>query len=266
MKRVGAATGVLALVLAGLPATARASEPSPAQPVAAEPEPAPSTEPAPDYQPGWDEPIPTTAPTAEAPAAPPPPVATPEPEREVVAENREGRGLLIGAGVAAGIGLVANAIRIYTVTVPCQTDTQRFCSGPWTIATIFAWAPNNASLVLAGVGASLRGKHDATLDPQRHRQRSRGLTAAGAVLLGTGALANILLRVAWFSDWVSPEGPEIFDFARPGQAIGYYGGLQLSSMMMAAGIGSLTYAGARPRKRQVSVAPMGYGLQLTGRF
>jgi hypothetical protein len=182
------------------------------------------------------------------------------------ASRREGRGLLIAAGIASGVGLIANAVRVYTVTVPCQTDSQQFCTGPWALATAFAWGPNIASIPLAGVGAGLRGRYDATYAPELHRRRARGMTAAGAVLLGTGALASLLLRIAWFTDWVSPQGRELFDFAHTGQSIAYYGGTQLSSMAMAAGAGMLAYGSARPRRRQVSIAPTGMGLQISGRF
>jgi hypothetical protein len=65
---------------------------------------------------------------------------------------------------------------------------------------------------------------------------------------------------------VSPEGRELFDFARTGQAIAYYGGLQLTSMAMAAGVGMLSYGGARPRRAKVAITPMGMGMQVSGRF
>ncbi|HWB73768.1 MAG TPA: hypothetical protein VG755_02410 [Nannocystaceae bacterium] len=236
-----------------------------------------TSEPTPEYQPGWDEPQPEPPPPTETTTAPPPtvseplpatPPATPPPQptNDARTERHEGRGLLIGAGVAAGIGLVANSMRVYIVNVPCQTDSQQGCSGSWALSTAFAWGPNLASIALAGVGGDLRGRYAATYDPEGHRRRSRGMTAAGAVLLGTGALANILLRVGWFSDWVSPQGREFFDFARTGEAIAYYGGLQLSSMAMATGIGMLSYGGARPRKPKVAIMPMGMGMQLRGRF
>jgi hypothetical protein len=230
----------------------------------------------PDAQPGWDEPLPEPpppSPTTTTTSVPPPTIVEPlpappppTPTHEAKAERDEGKGLLIGAGVAAGIGLIANSVRVYVVNVPCQTDEQHYCTGPWTFASVFAWGPNMASLALAGVGGGLHGRYAATVDPEGHRRRSRGMTVAGAVLLGTGALGSILLRVGWFTDWVNPQGRELFDFARTGQAIAYYGGLQASSMAMAAGIGMLSYAGARPRKPKVAIMPMGMGVQLRGRF
>ena len=245
-------------------------------------EPPAATAPEGDYQPGWDdpqqpapppaEPTPATTTTAPPPTiaeplpATPPATPPPEPTKDARAQRSEGKGLLIGAGVAAGIGLIANSVRVYTVNVPCQTDSQAYCTGPWVISTLFAWGPNLASLALAGVGGGLHGRYAATLDPAGHRRRGRGMITAGAVLLGTGALASILLRIGWFTDWVSPEGRELFDFARTGQAIAYYGGLQLSSMAMAAGIGMLSYGNARPRKPKVAIMPMGMGVQLRGRF
>jgi hypothetical protein len=174
--------------------------------------------------------------------------------------------MLIAAGATAGAGLVANAFRIYTVTIPCQTDSQNRCSGPWVVESMFAWGFNQTSIVLAAVGGHMRGRHDATHDSDRHRTRKSGAITAGAVLLATGVVANIVLRSVWLHDYVTPEGPEAFDFALMGHSIAYYGGLQVSSLMVASGLGALTYGAARPRNRQVFFSPSPFGLQVHGRF
>jgi hypothetical protein len=152
------------------------------------------------------------------------------------------------------------------VTVPCQTDLQEDCSAPWVAESIFAWAFNGASIALAAAGGHIRGKHDANYDRENHKRRKRGAITAGIVLMSTGAVANIILRSAWLYDYVTPEGPEIFDFAYVGHSAGYYGGLQLSSWVFASGVGALLYGTASPDRRKVSISPSPFGVTVEGRF
>lgn len=174
---------------------------------------------------------------------------------------------MIGAGATAAVGLLANALRAYIVTVPCQTPEQDYCTGPWAFGSVFAWIANPTSSVLFGIGGAERGRYDASLDPARHRGRRAALVTIGSLMLSVGLAGNILIRSAWLNDYLHPEGPEVFDFARPGDSIGYYGGLQGTSLLIGGGAALLGYGSARSRKPPpVSVAPMGYGLQLSGRF
>ncbi|HET6584335.1 MAG TPA: hypothetical protein VFG69_12825 [Nannocystaceae bacterium] len=229
-------------------------------------------------QPGWDdEPIP---PAPDSAPVPPPvvtqPLPTPAPAPVVPSEaqRRTGNALWIAAGVTAGVGLVLNASRAYIVSGPCQTGNGTGgCETSWALVTPFNYAFNIASIGLAGAGGGLRGRYDATLDPDGHQGRRPVLISVGASLLALGLATSITMRSLWLGDWANPQGPEVFDFARTGHAFGYYGGLQLSSMAMAAGVAMLVYGAARPRRaatakrrKHLLVMPSGAGLALTGRF
>jgi hypothetical protein len=230
-------------------------------------------------QPGWDdEPIPPPPqPTPPPPATSQPipvlePTPTPVPPSE--AQRRTGNGLWIAAGITSGIGLVLNGVRAHIVSGPCQTDNGTgACETSWGLVTPFNYVFNLASIGLAGSGGGLRGRYDATLDPEAHAGRRPVLVTVGASMLALGLAANITMRTLWFSDWVNPQGSELFDFARPGHAFGYYGGLQLSSMSMAFGLAMLVYGTARPRRAKTAkrrghmlVMPSGMGLSLSGKF
>lgn len=217
----------------------------------------------------------TTTTTVPAPVPPPvAPVAAPVyqdvPEAEIQARRREGNGLLIGAGVALALASVANGLRAFVVVDPCQTDDQTGCRAGWFMTSTVAWAMNATAITLAGVGGKARGAADATDRAPRHRERRGGLIAGGAILLALGMSANIALRTVWIIDYSTPGGDEALDFAVPTDAAAYYGGLQLSSLAIAAGVGSLAYGGARAMKRRVVLTPMlggrMAGLQLSGRF
>ncbi len=229
--------------------------------------------------PGWedDAPIPPAAgPTPPTPAPAPtpaveptPPPAAPAPPSE--AKRRAGNGLLIGAGALAGVGLVLSGARAYIVSGPCQEQGQPACEVSWGVVSPFAWIVNVASLGMAGAGAGLRGSYDAAADPEGQQARRAPFITAGAVLLVAGLTTSITMRSLWLADYSSPEGDEMFDFAKPGDAYGYYGGLQLSSLAMAFGIGMLVHGTIRPRRtahrRATIVAapgPMSFGL--SGRF
>jgi hypothetical protein len=244
-------------------------------------------------QPGWDDdpippapgPTPTPAPTpapappptvapaaAPAPAQPPPQPLAPPSE----AQRRSGNGMWIAAGITSGVGLLLNGARAYIVSGPCQTAEETgSCKTSWGLVTPFTMVLNVASIGLAGAGGGLRGRYDATVDPDRHAGRRPVLVTVGASMLAIGLATSITIRTLWFADWVSPQGPESFDFAKTGHAFGYYGGLQLSSMSMAIGIAMLVYGTARPRRAptptakrrgHMMVMPSGMGLQLVGKF
>jgi hypothetical protein len=222
--------------------------------------------------PGWDdEPIaPPPEPGAPAPvAAAPAPTPAPAPPSE--ARRRVGTGLLIGAGGLAAVGTILNGARVYIVSGPCQREGQPGCEVSWGLVTPFAWIVNLASIGLAGAGAGVRGRYDATVDPEAHARRRAPLVAAGASLLVVGFATSLTLRALWLNDYSDPQGREIFDFAKTGHALGYYGGLQLSSIAMAAGVAMLVHSTARGRrtaKRRGSMVavPSPFGLAMSGRF
>ena len=79
------------------------------------------------------------------------------------------------------------------------------------------------------------------------------------------------ITIAHETDYSSPQGEETFDFAKPGHAFGYYGGLQLSSLAMAFGLGMLVHGTVRPRRaahrrRTIVATPGPLGIGLSGRF
>ena len=218
----------------------------------------------------------TTTTTVPAPTPPPAaPVATPgfepAPPADIEARRREGNGLLIGAGVAIAVAAAANGVRGFVVADPCQTDDQSGCRAGWFMSSGVAWAMNATAITLAGVGAKARGAADATDRVERHRRRRAGMIAGGAIMLGLGVMTNIGLRLVWLIDYASPGGDEALDFSVPTDAAAYYGGLQLSSILIAAGVGSLAYGTARPMRRgRLTLTPVlggtMAGLQLSGRF
>ena len=65
-----------------------------------------------------------------------------EEEEEDDPPNRgTGNALLIAAGATGALGIIFNALRVYTVTGPCQTTTQDNCSAAWTTTgTPFRWS------------------------------------------------------------------------------------------------------------------------------
>ena len=231
------------------------------------------TEPAP----GWEDDPPIAEPPAPPPAQSDAPVVADvpaaAPARPSEATRRVGTGLLIGAGGLAAIGTVLNGARIYVVSGPCQREGQPGCEVSWGFVTTFAWIVNIASIGLAGGGGGVRGRYDATADPEAHANRRGPLVATGASLLVLGFATSLTLRGFWLGDYSDPRGREIFDFAKTGHAIGYYGGLQLSSIAMAVGIAMLTHATARPgrsrtakRRGSIVAAPSPFGLAMSGRF
>jgi hypothetical protein len=259
------------------PAPAPASAGSPElRPAMGEPE-------GPPREPTWDDvlgdqaqppapPQPTvTQPPAPTPTAPKP--LPPPTQQQVEDQRRLGNGLLIGAGVTGIVASLLNGLRVYIVTVPCQTDSQDGCSLGWFVTTPFVFGTNIAAAALAGAGGRERGTSDTWLARERARRRTPVLLSLGIPLMALGAATSISLRGLWLSDYSSPEGAEIFDFARPGHAFAYYGTQQLSASMFAAGIGMISYASAANRERaryNISSTPwIGNGvagLQLRGRF
>ena len=213
-------------------------------------------------------PAPATAPApAPAPAAAPAPALAPPSE----AKRRTGNGLLIGAGAMATVGIILNGTRAYIASGPCQERGQPACEEAWGFTSAFTWLVNVAALGMTGAGAGLRGSYDAAADPEAQQFRRGPFIAAGATLLVVGFATNVTLKSLWLADYSSPQGEETFDFAKPGHAFGYYGGLQLSSLAMAFGLGMLVHGTVRPRRaahrrRTIVATPGPLGIGLSGRF
>jgi hypothetical protein len=245
-----------------LPASTYAAEPRPGwdDDAVVPPAPAPASAPAP--------PPTTTAPVASTEV----PSASPISDERLQRQRRNGNALWVGAVITAGLATVFNGWRASIVSGPCQTDNESAgCELAWHLTTPLTWGLNVGSIALAGAGAGVRGRYDATVDAQRHAERRSAMVTAGTTLLVAGFLASVTLRSLWFSDWVEPHGRETFDFSRRSHAFGYYGGLQLSSMAIGAGVAMLVHSTRRAprigkRPAPLLVMPSGAGLQLVGRF
>jgi hypothetical protein len=272
-------------VALGVATPAHAQEPAPVEPAATPSEPVPQT---------WDEVLaesPPAAAPAAAPAttpattaAPPPaiPVSAPEPAaRPLIARpsdavledtRRSGNALLIAAGATGVVATLLNGVRVYLVTGPCQTDSQDGCRIGWFLASPFTFAANGASFGLAGAAGRERGTYDGWMRPDRHRRRSPLMLSLGIPLIGLGFAASVALRGVWLADYTSPENGTAFDFAKPGHAVAYYGGQQLSAIAVAAGIGMISYQIAGSRVRRHSgiatpwIGPSIAGVQYVARF
>jgi len=284
MGRVAARSGAFVLALAvALPA--RATEP--ATPVADPPATSPELRPAmgepegPPPEQTWDDvlgdqveppppvvsqPIPAT--TQSVPKPLQPPTTT-----QLEDQRRTGNGLLIGAAVTGVVATLLNGLRVYVVSGPCQTDSQGGCSLGWFVTTPFVFGSNIAATALAGAGGRQRGTADTWLAREKQRRRNPLMLSIGIPLMALGFLTSVSLRGLWLSDYGSPEGAEIFDFARPGHAFAYYGAQQLSASAFAAGVGMISYATAGNRERRrynLTTTPwLGRnvaGLQLRARF
>lgn len=205
-------------------------------------------------------------------ATAPAPAPAPAPAQPSESQRRVANTMFVGAAITTGLATVFNGWRASIVSGPCQRDNSSGgCEVAWHLITPFTWGLNAASIALAGTAGGVRGRYDATVDPERHAARRTRVAAAGTTLLVAGVLANVAVRSIWFSDWIDPQGPEVFDFSRRSHAFAYYGSLQLSSTAIAAGVAMLvhsTRSAPRTAKRRSSwvVLPSGAGLQLSGRF
>lgn len=284
MGRVAARSGAFVLALA-IAAPARATEP--ATPVADPPATSPELRPAmgqpegPPAEPTWDEVLgdqaqppppavtqPLPGPQTSVPKPLPPPTAM-----QLEDQRRAGNGLLIGAAVTGAVATLLNGLRVYIVTGPCQTDSQDGCSLGWFVTTPFVFGSNIAATALAGAGGRERGTADTWLAREKQRRRNPVMLSLGIPLMAIGFITSVSLRGLWLSDYSSPEGAEIFDFARPSHAFAYYGAQQLSASAFAAGVGMISYAMAGTRERRkynMTTTPwLGRnvaGLQLRARF
>jgi hypothetical protein len=218
--------------------------------------------------PTWDDVLGPQAEPAPPPVSTPiPPPTTPSPpkplppptKQQLDAQKRLGNGLLIGAAVTTTIATLLNGLRVYVVTGPCQTDSQDGCSLGWFMATPFVWGTNIATGILAGAGGRERGTSDVWLAPEKQRRRAPIMLSLGIPLMALGFVTSVSLRGLWLADYGSPEGPEIFDFARPSHAFGYYGAQQASALAFAAGVGMVSYQAAANRERaryKLTTAPI----------
>lgn len=234
------------------PATTTAPEPTdPTAPAPAPTEPAPS---------GWDD-EPIADPPAPAPA--PAPVAEPleptGPETHEVTRPRThpGIGLIVGASVA-GAGAWGLAIGKILLAKRCNDSIDSTSTTGEAEATVFqcftsirsilglsiaGWFVNWATWGLAAGAGAVRGKHDGVgyaWDGKPNRSGG-GFIGGGAAMLGVGVLGIGLTRVfALTSILQCPVDSEV-NHCITRRFQGYFAGVQISSSIVAAGLGMMIY-------------------------
>jgi hypothetical protein len=204
--------------------------------------------------------------------SPPPPAPKPVDRTE---PRWNGRGLIIGAGVAGGAGFALNAGRIAWHLSTCRPrhDVLDYAGGclvsAWgdVFLSIPAWFANMASIGMAGGGGALRGRHDAWAGKKRDSRRA---IIAGATMVGVGATAYLVARLARFAAiGCIDNGLGCYR----GVYIGTTAGIQLGLTTAAVGAGILALGAEykrHKRKYDLQVAPQvsgNYtGIAIAGRF
>ena len=211
---------------------------------------------------------------AEDPGVPtPPPPAPPPVDRQRPSWN--GKGLLIGAGVAGGVGLALNAGRIgwHLATCHRRDDPLGYVGGclvsTWgdVFLSIPSWFANMASIGLAGGGGALRGRYEAW---EGRKRDSKKAIIAGATMVGVGATVYLASRLARFAA-IGCVADSLGCYH--GVYIGSTIGIQLGLSTAAAGAGILAFGAEYRRHRrkvQLQVSPTVSrtftGLTVSGRF
>lgn len=193
---------------------------------------------------------------AESTAADPRPVGPPP-----VVPRYRGTGLFVGAGLISVGALSLSAI---AATQPCDhyEDCLLFTppfSYPAAIASL-------AAVPFAVFGARRRARYDLAVGAASH---ARGLSIAGAVLLGFGVAGSAALRALTPRVPCGKESDEdyaCFERWNPAMIMGAYG----AEVVATAGAGMLSYGVTSKRGRQLSLQPAvsasHWGLHLTARW
>lgn len=175
--------------------------------------------------------------------------------------------MLVGAAILFTAGSAFNVTRAFVASGTCQAPGQPHCSASWFATSTGAWLTNIPAIALATAAGEVRGRADANESTPRRKHTAR---IVGPVVGTLGLLTNLTLRFLWIHDYATPRDVQAFDFARRGDAMLYYGGLQVSSIAIGAGLGATLYGHAHGPQRRVSVAPVldrtTTGLMLSGRF
>lgn len=231
---------------------------------------APEAAPPPEIPPPPAQAWPTTPPPV---ASVPPPAVAPQPVPAATSDGldptlrRRGTGMLIGAAILFTAGSAFNITRAFVASGRCQQPGQPLCTGSWFAATTGAWLTNIPAVALAAGGGEVRGRAD---DSDGARRRKHTARVVGPIVGALGLLTNLSLRLLWIHDYATPRDTQAFDFAKRSDAMFYYGGLQVSSIALGAGLATTLYGHARGPARRVSAAPVigrdMTGLVLRGRF
>ncbi len=233
---------------------------------------------------------PATAPGANNPLAgtqPPPPMPKPP--------KKTGVGLMVGAGVAGGIGWGANIARIVRFERGCRdtfeldenSTTEDFVADPadcfGTLLgnagfTVLHWAGNWTAIGLAAGAGNLRGKSNAYGQQMFGKPQHNPLAfeVSGGVILGLGVVSAVLSRGLVFG--IVGQGAACTDFDCLNRV---YAGrilwVQAGSSAIATGAGLLAYGLALDKRLNyyervlqmqptVAITPEFTGAGLQGRF
>jgi hypothetical protein len=216
---------------------------------------------------------------AEEPAgvSAPPPAPAPV-DRPVAAPKMSGRGLVIGAAVAGGVGFALNAGRVAWHLRACHPTSRidDLYGGCLVSAygdvflSIPSWFANLASIGLAAGGGALKGKYEAHHGSPKPRDPKKAIVV-GATLVGVGGTAYLVSRFARFAA-VGCLGRGGFGCYR-GVYAGTTVGIQLGLSAAAVGAGVLAFGDQyrrAKRRREIQVSPtIGAtfnGVTVSGRF
>lgn len=210
---------------------------------------------------------------AEGPIATPPPAPAPA-VVDRPAPRFTGKGLLIGAGVAGGVGLALNVGRIGWHLSACRPHSDGTHLGNCLVSgfgdfflSIPAWFANLGAIGMAGGGGALKGRYEAYEGRKRDDKKA---IIVGATLVGVGATVYIASRFARYAAFGCIDG-------RLGCYRGVYAGsiagVQLGLTAAAVGAGILAFGVEHrrwERRYRVQVTPSVSagltGLVVSGRF
>jgi hypothetical protein len=210
-----------------------------------------------------------------AEATVPPPAPTPT-DTKPAAPRHTGKGLIIGAAAAGGVGFALNAGRVAWHLRSCRPNhvaDEIYYGGCLVSAygdvflSIPSWFANMASIGLAAGGGALKGKYEAHAGRKRDARKA---IIAGATMVGVGGTAYLIARFARFAaiGCVTRGGLGCYRGVYTGTTIG----IQLGLTTAAVGAGILAFGDQykRQRRRQIQVAPdIGAtftGITVSGRF
>lgn len=233
-----------------------------------------TTAPPADAQPGWDD-EPIAEPTSTAPASPPEPpkAAAVEskpagPTHEVVRpKTHSGIGLMVGAG-AAGATAWGLTIGKIVLAERCNDSIQEGGTVEDAQVTVFqcfkniksilglsiaGWFANWATWGLAAGAGGVRGKHDGVRFAWEGRpdRVAGGFIGGGAAMLGVGVVGIGVSRVLALTKILQCDvNADINNCVTRGFR-GYFAGLQVSSSLVAAGLGLMVYGIVYRKNRQM---------------
>lgn len=216
--------------------------------------------------------------TAQTPAAesPPPPPRVP---KDTTGPKNNGKGLIIGAGIAGGAAVALTASRVAWYMSTCRsrpsilnTETSCVLGGVGdSFLSIPSFFINLGAIGMAAGGGTLRGEWEAhdSLYGSRRKRKANKFVITGATLIGVGIVGYVSARISRLAviNCVG-KGSACYRGVYSSSAIG----IQLSMSAVGAGAGLLAFGDQYKRKRRykMSISPQVTreyaGLSLSGRF